>query len=178
MPPEYWAELVGGEDPEDEDDNGPSVEPDPDAYTSVTQDLLDLYPNIGIDTAASSDDYDDDDDEEEIVFDEEQEIFRETEFAVLALGGEDPAHIEIESIREPEDDEYEEDEDENGIVVIKKRSELKGNPEFEGKLPVLDPRVADNLTGSFATIMLRYVSSVLPLYNDLADDSFSTWMRM
>ncbi|KAH0352936.1 hypothetical protein KCU81_g1862, partial [Aureobasidium melanogenum] len=157
MPPKHWAELVGGDDPEDEDDNGPSVEPDPHAYTSVTQDLLDMDPNIGIDTAASSDDYDDDDDEEEeIVFDEDQEISRETEFAVLALGREDPAHIAIESIREPAGDEYEEDEDANGVVVIKKRSELKGNPEFEGKLPVLDPRVADNLTGSFATIMLRY----------------------
>lgn len=178
MPPEYWAELIGGGgDSEDEDDNGPSVESDPNAYASNTQDLLDLDPDTGIDTAAPSDDYDDDE-EEEIDIDEDKKIFRETEFATLALGGEDPAHKAIESIREPADDEYEEDEDANGIVVIKKRSELKGNAEIEGKLPVLDPRVADNLTGSFATIMLRYVSSILLLYSDLADDSFSAWMRM
>ncbi|KAG9701963.1 nucleotide-diphospho-sugar transferase, partial [Aureobasidium melanogenum] len=74
---------------------------------------------------------------------------------IVALG-EDTAHKAIESIREPADDEYEEDEDENGILVIKKRSELKAEADIEESLPVLDPRVADNYTTSLDCIMLRY----------------------
>ncbi|KAH0360112.1 hypothetical protein KCU65_g9589, partial [Aureobasidium melanogenum] len=154
MPPEFWAELIGGpsEDEDDEDDNGPSVEPDPDAYTSDTQDLLDLDPDTGIDAAVPNDD--DDDEEEETHIDENKKIFRETEFATLALG-EDPAHIAIESVREPADDEYEEDEDENGIVVIKKRSELKANSELEGNLPVLSVKVANHYTTRLNIIIVR-----------------------
>lgn len=173
MPPEFWAELIGGpsEDEDDEDDNGPSVEPDPDAYTSDTQDLLDLDPDTGIDAAVPNDD--DDDEEEETHIDENKKIFRETEFATLALG-EDPAHIAIESVREPADDEYEEDEDENGIVVIKKRSELKANSELEGNLPVLSVKVANHYTTRLNIIIVRTVSFGPSICGGCTNDLLST----
>ncbi|CAD0100496.1 unnamed protein product [Aureobasidium mustum] len=155
-PYEYWAELIGEED--SEDDNGASVVPAEDAsirkQITEVQDLLHHDPDTKSHITVPSDDEDG-----EPVVDEEKEIFQDTEFAVLALG-EDPAHHEIESVREPADDEYEEDEDKNGIVVIKKRSDLGAQADVEEKLPVLNDKVARNYRMSINTIMLRYDANV------------------
>ncbi|KAH0005222.1 hypothetical protein KCU78_g12985, partial [Aureobasidium melanogenum] len=66
---------------------------------------------------------------------------------------EDPEDDDADLDRELADDEYEE-EDENGRIIIKKRS--ADEPDVEQKPLVLDNRVADNLTVSLDTIMLRH----------------------
>lgn len=137
---------------------------------SEVQDLLDFEKFSEIDNAVLGED---EADQEELIIDEEKEIFQETEFAVLALG-EDPEHVEIESFREPADDEYEEDEDEDGTVVIKKRSELKTEASAGETLPVLSDKVARNFRLSICTIAVRYASFVPLPYNDYADGHLST----
>ncbi|KAG9829490.1 hypothetical protein KCU98_g14054, partial [Aureobasidium melanogenum] len=140
MPYGYWEELVGGEDSEDEmpqQHNGPSAVPD-----TEDQDLPDFNPDTGFTSTGLSDD---DEENEPTIINEEKQIFQDTEFAILALG-EDPEHKEIESAREAADDEYESDENENGIVVTKKRSKLKTDTDVEEKLPVLDYTVANYYT--------------------------------
>lgn len=164
--------MIGGED--SEDDNGPSVVPAADVslrnQISEVQDLLDFDMSAEIDNAVFGED---EAEEEEPIIDEEKEIFRDTEFTVIAFG-EDPEHVEIESSREPADDEYEEDEDENGIVVIKKRSELKTEASTEETLPVLSDKVARNFRLSIHTIVVRYAGFVPLPYSDFADDHLST----
>ncbi|KAG9636866.1 hypothetical protein KCU64_g14431, partial [Aureobasidium melanogenum] len=140
MPYGYWEELVGGEDSEDEmpqQHNGPSAVPD-----TEDQDLPDFNPDTGFTSTGLSDD---DEENEPTIINEEKQIFQDTEFAILALG-EDPEHKEIESTREAADDEYESDENENGIVVTKKRSKLKTDTDVEEKLLVLDYMVANYYT--------------------------------
>lgn len=155
IPYEELVELLGEDS---EDDNGASVVPAEDAtirqQIDEVQDLLDHDQDTESHVTVPIDD-----EESEPDVDEEKEIFQDTEFAVLALG-EDPAHHEIESIREPAEDEYEEDEDENGIVVIKKRSELETEPDIEARLPVLNDNVARNYRLSINTIIVRTVSFV------------------
>ncbi|KAK6001700.1 hypothetical protein QM012_002190 [Aureobasidium pullulans] len=106
-PPEYWAELIGGETSEDsEDDNGASVVPAADAsireQIAKVQDMFDHDLSTDIDDAASGQD---EVEKEESIVDEDKEVFEDTEFAILALD-EDPEHVEIESLREPADDDY------------------------------------------------------------------------